>query len=76
MIKQALKAEPLMRVVSIRNTKSDEMEATKKWIAARAGVDLKRIHVLPGSAKTFLEDSNIGQVVAALVQTESAGAPF
>jgi hypothetical protein len=76
MIKQALNTENLMRVAFVGNLKSDEAAKKKNWIASKLGVAVSRIQVVAGTAKSFLEDENIGKTVSALLPREDVNDPF
>jgi hypothetical protein len=76
MIKQALNAEPLMRLAVVGNIKPDEVSAKKLWVANRVGIHTSRVHVVAGTAKSFLEDDNIGKIVTGLLPNEDVNTPF
>lgn len=76
MMKQALNAEPVMRLAVVGNVKPDEVAGKKTWVANRVGVDPSRILVVAGTAKSFLEEENIGKTVTGLLPKEDVSSPF
>ena len=64
MIAQALRHDPNKRLVVIANVKDDK-EATLRAgsVAKRLGVSEKLVKVMPGSAKTFLQRTDLDAVI-------------
>jgi hypothetical protein len=78
MLRQAIKTEPAMKLAVVANTGTTAQALSERatFIAKRVEISAGRVHVIPGTAKSFLESPHIGQLVTSLAQPDQATTEF